>query len=701
MVASSHSEQPTSTPTRHRQDYTSPSAYLNEGYLSPSTPLASETMAYDGPQGGDVDYEFAYGDFTEESELFLPMEPVHSAPLDHSTPSGPTRPEQDRTPVLVKMDQIPPTSLPRRDDATIRASSPLMSPFKPFHQQQQQATGMMYPPEPPLHPQQHLQQQQQHPQFIDPAMTFYQNPAYAYPEGSPVDPSHSAYMPPQPHFVQMYPPMGYVVPGYYAPPAYPYPAHPRSRAASPSSSVSSAAVSLTRSGSTSSELRPTRPKVKLTHDDKRRIVEIARENTSLRQEDIARQYGVDRSTISKILLSSHRWTGPPEPPTSSAPKPSKAAGGRFPAIEDRMHEWMDGQIAAGVDIRDNIARDRAKAIAREIGFPPDRFKASAKWLDKFKDRRKATGRPTMSTVNHGFGGYYPYTGAPYPSQSPMGGSLMLSRSQSSVTLSSSGSSGQEAYQHSPHQFQSPTFMGPPQSHIAVNKSEPDLSHIDTTPGGSRQRSQSSPQTLTEMGAMVSPSSGKTSSIRVNRPSPMGLQRQNSYQGTTSPSPRKPVTLTRTTSSQGTLKRSRPQSLAASAFGLTPLHGDEVYSPSPLNSPSTSASSGTHSRQHSIASLTPFTSSLSVMSISPDMSEGGDGHPLSMTVPPMTPLTPGQQALNGVFPNTDYGEIQTHQGPGGYQSSTMPNKHFAQPHYIQGYSQATYPYTVDSQLAQWQ
>jgi hypothetical protein len=36
-----------------------------------------------------------------------------------------------------------------------------------------------------------------------------------------------------------------------------------------------------------------RPKVKLTHQDKRNIVQLHRSNSSLRQEDIARQYGYD------------------------------------------------------------------------------------------------------------------------------------------------------------------------------------------------------------------------------------------------------------------------------------------------------------------------------------------------------------------------------------------------------------------------
>ena len=41
----------------------------------------------------------------------------------------------------------------------------------------------------------------------------------------------------------------------------------------------------------STDTKMARPKVKLTYDDKRRIVEISHSNTNLRQEDIAQQYG--------------------------------------------------------------------------------------------------------------------------------------------------------------------------------------------------------------------------------------------------------------------------------------------------------------------------------------------------------------------------------------------------------------------------
>jgi predicted house-cleaning NTP pyrophosphatase (Maf/HAM1 superfamily) len=76
----------------------------------------------------------------------------------------------------------------------------------------------------------------------------------------------------------------------------------------------------------------------------------------------------------------------------SVPKQMKQVGGRFPAIEAKMDEWMDQQIASGLDVRDQIAREKAKTFAKEIGFPLDRFKASAKWLDKVSDHRTEAAR---------------------------------------------------------------------------------------------------------------------------------------------------------------------------------------------------------------------------------------------------------------------------------------------------------------------
>ena len=250
--------------------------------------------------------------------------------------------------------------------------------------------------------------------------------------------------------------------------------------------------------------------------------------------------------------------------------------------------------------------------------------------------------------------------------SPMTGSTMLSRSQSVATLSSSDSSGgNEMYQPSPSFAPIDTS-----NRMVLTRSESDLSQLDVA-AGSRQRSQSSPQVIGEPGRQ-SPSSGKA--IRLVRPSPLNLQRQNSYHGS-SASPHRPAQLVRANSITGGTRRSRPTSLAASAFGITPIVG-EAYSP--LGSPSTSSSNGTHSRGRSDTSLTPFTTSVAGMTISPDISDLGEpGAPfLPMSIPPLTPITPAHVAANGVFSNAEYGELHTE-----VNYANMPYKQYTAPQFV--------------------
>jgi hypothetical protein len=400
---------------------------------------------------------------------------------------------------------------------------------------------------------------------------------------------------------------------------------------------------------------------------------------------------VDRSTISKILLSKHRWITQQEPSVPPVPKPPKTVGGRFPAIEQALDEWIDAEIHAGRDVRDQQARDKAKDLAVHIGFIENRFKGSAKWFDKvsvhcdiadnqYKARRKAAGKPMTAAMHLGYG-YLPYTNAPYPGASP----AVLSRSQSTITLSSSSSSessgqpSQELYHPSPAM---PEYMIQHPG-VAFAKSEPDLLHLDITPG--RQRSQSSPHTLTEPGHQ-SPSSGKSRGIL---PTPLALQRQNSYHGT-SPSPRRPMTLTRANSGHSGpgIRRSRPTSLAASAFGITPIIGtDDMYTHSPLHSPAPSSVSA-HSRQRSDGSLAPFTATMSGMTISPDLSDSGE-QVIHYSVPPLTPITPGHGvSMGGVFPPSEYGDLQSdqisqlhHASQSQGRYATMPNKHYMGNHYV--------------------
>jgi hypothetical protein len=58
-------------------------------------------------------------------------------------------------------------------------------------------------------------------------------------------------------------------------------------------------------------IRRNRPKGRLTDTQRREICQYHDNNPNVRQEDIAKEYGVERSTISKILKYKSKWLNLP------------------------------------------------------------------------------------------------------------------------------------------------------------------------------------------------------------------------------------------------------------------------------------------------------------------------------------------------------------------------------------------------------
>lgn len=360
---------------------------------------------------------------------------------------------------------------------------------------------------------------------------------------------------------------------------------------------------------------------------------------------------MDRSTISKILISAYRWTGPPETPAVKQPKPPKQSGGRFPIIEDEVFKWWDGEDAAGREVKDADIREQAKEIARRLGFDDDRFKASNKWLEKFKDRRRKTteqpdherspsrmsntlppGVASMQPnflaphpVNHqAFGGgydshsFYAHSNASGSHHGFMSGYTSpahgnLSRSQSSTTLASMESgmvgvtlNGSQYLDH----LNPANGLDPGANHAPAW-----ISDVTDTSFGfyNRQRSRSSPQRhLRTVGGQTDPTRAGTldpaSGRAARQVGPVGLQRSQSTRvGGASPGPPKRPggTLHRNHSSVSSIssatRRSRPPSLAASAFGLTPMQPE---TPSSVASPASTGQQPNSASQSQYLSHTP-------------------------------------------------------------------------------------------------
>jgi Tc5 transposase DNA-binding domain len=216
------------------------------------------------------------------------------------------------------------------------------------------------------------------------------------------------------------------LPSLYAtssvPSEYPFPLFPgppfSPRAHSPAHSVASAITSLTEGTSIRSDFdRPPfkypagdalqkligKPrKQRLFNHQRKEICLYHQQNPGIRQEDIANKWGVERSTVSKILKQKSKWLNVPdgeEPHTakhryvsihnfmhypkhhSGSHRPSK-----FPEIESELAKWLYECREKKVQLTDSVIRNKAKEVAKQLQIPEDKFKASSGWVENFKHR---------------------------------------------------------------------------------------------------------------------------------------------------------------------------------------------------------------------------------------------------------------------------------------------------------------------------
>ncbi|KAJ3568117.1 hypothetical protein NP233_g5926 [Leucocoprinus birnbaumii] len=147
---------------------------------------------------------------------------------------------------------------------------------------------------------------------------------------------------------------------------------------------------------------PTRPKpkkAKLTNALRKEICLYQQSHPHQKQEEIAQRFGVERSTVSKILKEKKTWLniedGVAEPPRHRPPK--------HPKLEEEMLLWLEELSEAGDTITDAKIQKKALEIADELrkkygtigsekGKDKDEsFKASAGWIENFKRRHHVKG----------------------------------------------------------------------------------------------------------------------------------------------------------------------------------------------------------------------------------------------------------------------------------------------------------------------
>ncbi|KAI9824156.1 MAG: hypothetical protein M1819_000919 [Sarea resinae] len=189
----------------------------------------------------------------------------------------------------------------------------------------------------------------------------------------------------------------------------------------------SASIAATQSGPT--------PRRTLTDADRRRMCLYHEENPTVKQTEIGAMFGVERSTVSKVLRQKDKYLCPDDGSRS----PIKRSKGKFPDIERALSNWARNHQRQGLLLTDSIIQEKARFFATTVGNSESHVKAnSSSWLEKFKQknnltgvksRKNSAGNTPDSTLN-------PDSGANTPNGvSPVSPTIMPSPSPISVTKS--------------------------------------------------------------------------------------------------------------------------------------------------------------------------------------------------------------------------------------------------------------------------
>ncbi|PYH95009.1 centromere binding protein B [Aspergillus ellipticus CBS 707.79] len=139
-----------------------------------------------------------------------------------------------------------------------------------------------------------------------------------------------------------------------------------------------------RKSSTSSST----PRRTLTDEDRRRMCIYHEENKTAKQTDIGALFGVERSTVSKVLRQKEKYLNPEDGSRS----PIKRSKGRVPDIEKALSNWARNYQRQGYPLNDEMIREKALFFASTCGSSDGKEKVlTNSWLEKFKRKYNLMG----------------------------------------------------------------------------------------------------------------------------------------------------------------------------------------------------------------------------------------------------------------------------------------------------------------------
>ncbi|KAI0186612.1 hypothetical protein F4808DRAFT_95265 [Astrocystis sublimbata] len=128
-------------------------------------------------------------------------------------------------------------------------------------------------------------------------------------------------------------------------------------------------------------INTSQPRRTLTDQDRRDMCKFADENPGVKQHDIGLRFGVERSTVSKVLRRKDQYLNQ-EDRCASPVKKNK--GKSSPDIERALANWVRGQQKKGVIVNDYEMEEKAKVFCTGSDIPLKTITTA--WIEKFKQK---------------------------------------------------------------------------------------------------------------------------------------------------------------------------------------------------------------------------------------------------------------------------------------------------------------------------
>jgi len=133
----------------------------------------------------------------------------------------------------------------------------------------------------------------------------------------------------------------------------------------------------------------TKTRSRLSIENKREICEFARRHPNVKHSDMANYFNekfnltIDRSTVSKILLTKEKWLTNKQ--TSNM---FRLRSVKYPKLDKAIELWVSQAIAAGLPLSDQILQEKGCDFARSFNIDDYLYymRCSNGWVYKFKKR---------------------------------------------------------------------------------------------------------------------------------------------------------------------------------------------------------------------------------------------------------------------------------------------------------------------------